>query len=503
MTGSAIATLRMLPSARYLPAKLLIIAALVIFADWLFFGRAIGISVVLFVLALAVAIPLGNAVRATRREFLIATGVLLAALLPAIEAQGAMSTVFAAAGLAYFALALTTMMSGGLRQRCMASLTLFLAAPYQIFSDLIRAYDEQEPADRASSGNQGLAVWTVPLFFALIFLVLFVIANPVLEFWFLAIDPRGWLARVDFARMLFWLFAIVIIWPFIWMRARRSLDINFKPTPLDARDLATCQRLFGDAAILRSLVVFNLLFAIQTCLDIAYLWRGVALPDGMTYATYAHRGAYPLILTALLAAAFVIAALRPGSTAERTPVIRALVFIWVAQTVVLVISSMLRLDLYVEVYSLTGLRTAAFIWMLLVAIGLVLIVARILLHRSNEWLVAANVGALILTIYVCTFINFSYVIANYNVDHSRELTGQGQAMDLAYLADLGPQAVPAMDRYLASVPQGNTTRTLLAWRNRLAAATLERMDNWRAWTFRDWRLERYLVERADAKDSPP
>ena len=33
----------------------------------------------------------------------------------------------------------------------------------------------------------------------------------------------------------------------------------------------------------------------------------------MTYAAYAHRGAYPLIVTALIAAGFVLAALRPGS----------------------------------------------------------------------------------------------------------------------------------------------------------------------------------------------
>jgi Domain of unknown function (DUF4153) len=219
----------------------------------------------------------------------------------------------------------------------------------------------------------------------------------------------------------------------------------------------------------------------------------------MSYATYAHRGAYPLIITALVAAGFVITALRPGSTAERMPLIRALVFLWIAQNVVLVISSMLRLDLYVEVYSLTGLRAAAFIWMLLVAVGLVLIVARILLRRSNEWLVAGNIGALILTIYVCSFIDFPYVIASYNLEHSRELTGRGQALDLAYLVDLGPEAIPAMDRYLASVPQGNATRMLLAWRNQLATAALKRMEDWRAWTFRDRRLERYLAESADAK----
>ena len=65
---------------------------------------------------------------------------------------------------------------------------------------------------------------------------------------------------------------------------------------------------------MRSLVLFNLLFAVQTVMDVHYLWRGAALPDGMTYATYAHRGAYPLIVTALLAAGFVLVAMRPAAT---------------------------------------------------------------------------------------------------------------------------------------------------------------------------------------------
>ena len=96
---------------------------------------------------------------------------------------------------------------------------------------------------------------------------------------------------------------------------------------------------------MRSLVLFNLLFAAQTVMDINYLWAGAALPEGMSYASYAHRGAYPLIVTALLAATFVIVAMRPGSNAERSPLMRALVFLWVGQNVLLVVSSILRLDL--------------------------------------------------------------------------------------------------------------------------------------------------------------
>ena len=52
-----------------------------------------------------------------------------------------------------------------------------------------------------------------------------------------------------------------------------------------------------------SFLALNALFALQTAMDMTYLWGGVALPDRMTYASYAHRGAYPLIVTALLAGA--------------------------------------------------------------------------------------------------------------------------------------------------------------------------------------------------------
>ena len=66
--------------------------------------------------------------------------------------------------------------------------------------------------------------------------------------------------------------------------------------------------------IVHCLAVFNIIFALQTLLDVIYLCGGAALPRGLTYASYAHRGSYPLIAAALLAAAFVIVTFRPGRT---------------------------------------------------------------------------------------------------------------------------------------------------------------------------------------------
>jgi hypothetical protein len=262
--------------------------------------------------------------------------------------------------------------------------------------------------------------------------------------------------------------------------------------------------LFGNTAILRSLVLFNALFAVQTVLDIAYLWGGVALPAGMSYASYAHRGAYPLIVTALLAGTFVLAAMQPGSDTERSRPIRALVFLWIGQNVLLVISSILRLDLYVNVYSLTELRCAAFIWMLLVAIGLVLIMARIALDRPNSWLVWRNAAALVITLYVSSFVDFSAVIADFNVAHSQEMSGKGQRADVGYLCDLGPAAIPALDVLFAKV-DSNMRRVpdyQYACRDRLAMLHRARQADWRAFSFRAYRLDRFL-DRRDGKLSAP
>ena len=171
-------------------------------------------------------------------------------------------------------------------------------------------------------------------------------------------------------------------------------------------------------AVTRSLVLFNALFALQSGLDLTYLWGGASLPDGMSHAEYAHRGAYPLIVTALLAAGFVLIAMRPGGPAEHSRLIRPLVLAWIGQNILLVISSIFRLDLYVAAYSLTYLRLAAFIWMILVATGLLLILIQIVLKKPNSWLLTANAVSLALVLYGCCFINVPRLVASYNVEHS-------------------------------------------------------------------------------------
>jgi Domain of unknown function (DUF4173) len=471
------------------PWRIALVAVLTALADWLLFRQHVGIAFTLFIVALGVAVLLANRTGAGHRARMIYAGILVAALLPSVESVNVMSVLIAMFGIGCFALGVTGALKGGVIERFITVGWLLVSGPLQLVRDLplLQRWASQRGAPASLAALKG---WVVPLGLGAVFVALFASANPVIAHWLAQWGTGDLLRKLDPPRLMFWCFIVIAAWGLVGVAGRFALpkieEGVFEPPP--DIDLSS---IFTDTAIMRSLVLFNLLFAAQTVMDVHYLWRGAVLPDGMSYATYAHRGAYPLIVTALLAAGFVLVAMRPGSDAERSPLMRALVFLWVGQNVLLVVSAIMRLNLYVETYLLTYWRVAAFIWMVIVAIGLILIVARIVSYRSNAWLIAANLIVLALTIYICSFVNFASLVANYNVAQSQASAKAGRPIDLSYLAGLGPQAIPALDRYIAANPTWDQ-RHFRAHRDNYAGAHAQRTQGWRAWTFRGWRLTRYL-----------
>jgi len=487
-----------------LPRRLVIVVALAAIADWLFYGHPVGISVVIALLALMLGAALANPLHVSRRDLPLTALVLVAALLPFVVEPSPLALIFAALGTAYVVVATTSRTKIGCIDRLTDAALLWFDACWRVLADLSGIAAWSSERDIARQVGRAALSWVLPLALGAVFLLLFSSANPLIERWLEAVDLRSPAGQISWTRILFWLLAAALVWPFVFLRLRcarkkqtlrEKIEADFRAARLEAAIVDPPSELFGKAAILRSLVLFNLMFAVQTVLDATYLWGGVALPDGLTYAAYAHRGAYPLIVTALLAAGFVLAATRRGSEAARSPLVRALVYLWTAQNVLLVVSSILRLDLYVEVYSLTYWRIAAFVWMLLVAIGLILIVTRIALNRSNAWLIGANMVSLAVTLYVCCFFNFPRMIAIYNVEHS---AGLGlPVLDLNYLYSLGPQAIPGLD--LFAMRRNDFRRNdVIAMRETLALQHRQRMSDWRAWSVRDWQLARYLHATPDA-----
>jgi hypothetical protein len=472
--------------ARPLLMPLASAAACVALADWLFYGRQIGISLALFLGVLGGVALACNGVRAPRKIQIIMTAIFVAGLLALVEDVDILSETLGELATALFVIILTARKTSSWQRQLFEAAMVPFRGPFQLAGDVFGALRHMNKRTPGWLGS--LVAWIVPLSIFAVFLALFASANPLIEHRLMRIDLSFLFTVQNLARMAFWILILCVTWPLIHRRIRRKPAREPEPgAAAVAAEASDQDHLLGQKAMSRSLILFNALFALQSGLDLVYLWGGASLPDGMSHAEYAHRGAYPLIVTALLAAGFVLVAMRPGGPAKHSRLIRPLVLLWTGQNILLVVSSILRLDLYVAAYSLTYLRLAALIWMLLVATGLALMVIQIVLWISNSWLLSANAILLALVLYGCCFINTPRFVASYNVEHSLEIAGTGPKLDLSYLGSLGPQAEPALRPYVRQIPELQSVIYECRYRDSYLQAS------WRAWSFRAWRLERYLA----------
>lgn len=455
---------------------------LVVTADRLFYGhdRIPGWTVGLFALALlGAALATHRALRRSRTALCLSLFAFLFALMQ-------VETVSMLAWLLYWLalmLAVMTSRAGGRPDAWPWVQRLVPAGFYALVKPVLDA----RRLWRASPGVRRIrlgAAWqalVVPLVGGSVFLLLFATANPVIS---ATLDGLTW-PGIDLWRLAFWGFGLIVAWCVLRPPFRRKL--RAKPAP--AASLAPSP-MVSSTAMLISLGLFNLLFAIENGLDLAFLWSGASLPGHVTLADYAHRGAFSLIVAALLVAAFVLTALDPRSPLARVDTLRRLVILWIAQTLFLVASSILRTWDYVEAYSLTGLRVCALAWMGLVATGLVLVCRRLLAGKSSAWLVNANLAAAGVVLAATSIVDVNAVAAEWNIRHAREAGGSGVELDVCYLRRQGESAMVPLAEALREPIGGALHGRVAEALDHIVRDAQPDKGEWRSWT---WRRERRMA----------
>lgn len=463
-------------------------------ADWLFYRQWIGSTLGGFALAWAVAIfvTVPGARRSKGALIALLGGVALA--LAMIDSPNAMqwllfwTLISTAALLAHRRF--DNLLEWGLRLA--GQIPLALVQPVLDLQALFRA----RPIGRGPSVARIVTVAALPVVGGAIFVALFAGANPLIGELFAQVRVPSIEPLVPHLLVLLCVF--VALWPSFhphqWTVGGEIDDVvQINP---DAR----FELPIPVASITLSLLTFNAIFAVQNLLDILFLWSGARLPGTLTLADYAHRGAYLLILTALLAGLFVLVALRPGSATARRPAIRLLVTLWIAQNVLLVASSMLRTIDYVASYSLTELRIAALIWMALVALGLVLVLWRLVFARSAGWLINRNALAALLALGIGSTLDLGAIAAHWNVRHARDAGGSGQPIDLCYLSRMGAPALVSLVELERRATDPELQDRARALRDHVLADVEAAQADWHSWTLRNSR--RLAAARAALGPAP-
>lgn len=343
--------------------------------------------------------------------------------------------------------------------------------------------------------------WLLPVIAVGLFLLLLTPTNPVFEGAISRLLSMFNLRHIDAERMTFWLLTALVALAAV--RPRLMAHMLNRPALHAPYTSNSClQFLFTRDAVLRALIICNGLFLLHMLSDSYYLWFTSAPLSGR-YAQEAQGAAYALILTALLAAAFVLIATRKDLVGGDDRTIRAWIFAWVGQNIWLVAAAYYRLDAYITQFGLTYLRLAALVWMALVACGLVLIILRFAWHRSSQWLLLMNTFALLMALNAWTFADTGGYIAAHNVANSPEMGGNGKVLHVYYLQhSIGTAALPALQEYYAKGKLNNSQRQ----HTQQALASMETMlryhrQDWKRWHLRDLWLWHKLPRVKEAGQS--
>lgn len=440
------------------------IVLLVLLADFLFWQHGLGISMAIYVFAIfglaTNKVPLKSRVGPTM--------LLLFGVMPVVEYVQLLSLMFLSVALPT-ALVWAHQPNARAIQYATAALRLLFAIPtsglrslYYMLKSLRRDRGEGRP----QAVKLFMQNWAFPLGGSLVFLALLMDANPFISK-ILSIDID---LLAGFNRISFWFGLGLLIWPMINGIKFDDREFATPTVPIRIPGLG-----LNAGSVLRALIMFNLLIGVQTSMDFSIFIGGADLPKGISYASYAHRGAYPLLVTAILAGAFAISA-QPFMGEHH--LLKPLLMLWLAQNAILCVSAGLRLDLYIEAYGLTYLRIRALIWIGMIAAGLSLGAWQVLKAHSNRWLVLRCVSLGIGVLYVCSFVNFAAIIANVNIAN--------QKADATYICNLGPMASRAIED-ASEAALLNAHKVWFLEELHQCRPEPAAIDEWRDWGVRKWR----------------
>ncbi len=263
-------------------------------------------------------------------------------------------------------------------------------------------------------------------------------------------------------------------WPasHAWVAATRPAEVH-APLRLGTTEGATI------------LVVVDVLFAVFVMLQLAYLFGGTdpMAMAGLTYAEYARRGFFELVLVALLAGGLVVTLDSAVGSRSRGQLAGALVLL--ALTAVVLVSALLRLRLYQSMYGWTELRLVVLIAIAWLGVALAVAAALLLLRRTRWSLHVLGIMVLV-AVGALNVIGPQAFVTGRNleraIDPSLVPPGGRTGLDTDYLAQFGDGAVaPIVDAWerLAQTDR-DALAPALEWRaDELRTDPL--LQGWPAW----------------------
>lgn len=272
-------------------------------------------------------------------------------------------------------------------------------------------------------------------------------------------------------------------------------------TPLPRRKTA----ILGSIETTIVLGLVNILFAAFVALQFVYLFGGASniSIDGYTYAEYARRGFFEMVLVAVLALGMIlflnIATKR--NIKRQANVFNALSTLMLVFVTVMLVSAHQRLQLYEMMYGFTLLRLQSHTFILWLALGIVWVIFILWRHPQR-----AAIGLFICLLGFVAHLNImnpDALIVRHNVARYQSIkaiigdtaayvekvpsfrrTYSNSALDTYYLTTLSDDAIPELLTILDQIPEDSAEmlRENLIHRGELLTR-IRNNGSWKSWHY--------------------
>ena len=208
--------------------------------------------------------------------------------------------------------------------------------------------------------------------------------------------------------------------------------------------------------------VVALLYLVFSAVQILYLFiGGFELPEGISYAEYARRGFFQLLIVSVLNLAVVLILKK---RIEKSRVLNAILLVICFCTYIMIVSSAIRMIMYIQVYNLTMYRISVLFALLTLA---VLLVGVIILVLKDDFSFRRFCVIAVSIVYIpFAFLNADARIAEFNLSNNNAVKGAASTRsyygyDYFYISSLSTDAAPAILEYFerSGIPESKMIDT--------------------------------------------
>jgi len=234
------------------------------------------------------------------------------------------------------------------------------------------------------------------------------------------------------------LLIMIIVFSYIWSFSNPSQSIQAQMQ----YSLESNNRSWDPIISITILVAINSVYLVFTLIQFAYMFGALnnALPPDFTYAEYARRGFFELLMVTLINFSLVLSSIRftrkDGKLVSRT--VQILHSLLILCTVVILSSAYLRMSLYEAVYGYTYLRVLTHSFMIF--LGVLFVIAFYKIWNERISLLKPYIVIGIIAYLILNFANIDELIANNNLDRYIK-TGK---LDTYYLKNLSYDSLPVL-----------------------------------------------------------